>query len=78
MQGGYNWHFSPNLVAGIEGDIGLLRIKRSLVDFNDVEAFGVETDAYGTLRARLGYSNGPSLFYLTGGMGVRTPQEQLY
>jgi outer membrane immunogenic protein len=70
VQGGYNWHFSPNLVAGIEGDIGFLVIKRSVADFNDTVAFGVKTDAYGTLRGRLGYTSGPSLFYLTGGIAV--------
>ena len=70
MQGGYNWQFGPHLVAGIEGDIGYLGINRSVLDFNDIAAFGVKTDAYGTVRGRLGYSTGPSLFYLSGGIAV--------
>jgi outer membrane immunogenic protein len=69
VQAGYNWHIGPSTVAGVEGDVGFLRIKRSVVDFNDGETFGVNTGAYGTLRVRLGYSTGPSLFYLTGGVG---------
>jgi outer membrane immunogenic protein len=70
VQGGYNQQFGPHLVAGIEGDIGYLGINRSVLDFNDIAAFGVKTDAYGTLRGRLGYSTGPSLFYLSGGIAV--------
>ena len=70
VQAGYNWHIGPNLVAGIEGDAGILRINRSVVDWNDNEAFGVRTDAFATLRGRLGYTNGPSLFYVTAGVSA--------
>jgi len=65
MQAGYNWQFSPNWVAGLEGDIGGLGINRSLIDFS--LTVGVKTDWYGTLRGRLGYSTGPALLYVTGG-----------
>lgn len=64
---GFNWLFAPHWVAGIEGDIGHLRIARSFDDWGNVEAFGVNTDWYGTVRGRLAYTNGPSLFYATGG-----------
>ena len=66
---GFNWQFAPNWVAGIEADIGHLRIDRSFADWGDAVAFGVTTDWYGTVRGRLGYTtNGPSLFYATGGL----------
>lgn len=68
VQAGFNWQFAPQWVAGIEGDVGYLGIKRSV---RDLELFttelGVKTDWYGTLRGRLGYTNGPSLIYATGG-----------
>jgi outer membrane immunogenic protein len=67
VQGGYNWQFDPHWVVGFESDIGYLGIKRSFQDFNDLDVFGVKTNWYGTLRPRLGYTSGPSLFYATGG-----------
>ena len=68
VQGGYNWQFSPHWVAGIEADIGYLGIDRSFIDWRDLDiVFGVKTDWYGTIRGRLGYTSGPSLFYVTGG-----------
>ena len=70
VQGGYNWHITPSAVAGVEGDLGFLRLKRSVIDYNDGETFSAKTQGYATFRARLGYSTGPSLFYLTGGIGL--------
>jgi outer membrane immunogenic protein len=66
-QAGYNWHFAPRWVAGIEGDTGHLGIKRSLEGL-DSGVFGVTAGAYGTIRGRIGYTNGPSLFYVSGGV----------
>jgi outer membrane immunogenic protein len=70
VQGGYNWHITPSAVAGVEGDLGFLRLKRAVINFQDGETFGVKGQGYATLRGRLGYSTGPSLFYLTGGVGL--------
>ena len=67
LQAGFNWQFAPNWVTGIEGDIGYLGIDRSFKNWITVLALGVKTDWYGTLRGRVGYTNGPSLFYATGG-----------
>ncbi len=67
VQGGYNWQFTPQWVAGIEGDIGYLGINRSFSNWDNDTAFGVKTDWYGTIRGRLGYSTGPALLYVTGG-----------
>lgn len=74
VQGGYNWQFNPNWVAGIEADIGYLGIDRTFPLDDFVAAIGVKTNWYSTVRGRLGYTNGPSLFYVTGGgafMSVR-------
>jgi len=67
VQGGYNWQFARQWLAGFEGDIGYLGINRSFTDFNENRAFGFKTNWYATLRGRLGYTAGPSLFYATGG-----------
>jgi outer membrane immunogenic protein len=48
---GYNWQRASNLVLGIEGD----------VDFAD------GLDYLATVRGRLGWAAGPTLFYATGG-----------
>ncbi len=69
---GYNWHFAPSLVAGVEGDFSWLGINRSSPQYNDFSAtrnatLGVKTSWLATLRGRLGYSTGPALLYVTGG-----------
>jgi outer membrane immunogenic protein len=51
---GYNWQRDSNWVFGIEGDID-----------------GVDSDIVNflaSIRGRLGWASGPSLFYLTGGV----------
>ena len=67
VQAGFNWQFSPSAVAGIEGDVGYLGISRSFLDLRDDVVLGARTSWYGTVRGRLGYASGPSLFYATGG-----------
>jgi outer membrane immunogenic protein len=67
VQGGYNWQIAPQWVAGVEGDINWLGVDRVRRDLASNAEFGIETDWYATLRARLGYTNGPTLIYLTGG-----------
>lgn len=49
---GYNWQRPDNIVLGVEGD----------VDFGD------DIDYLATIRGRLGYAAGPTLFYATGGV----------
>jgi outer membrane immunogenic protein len=64
---GYNWQFGRNWVAGIEGDIGYLGLSHNVQDWNDTFSYNSKTSWLGTLRGRLGYSNGPTLSYVTGG-----------
>jgi outer membrane immunogenic protein len=70
LQGGYNWQLDPRWVIGIEGDIGWLGIDRTRQDWSELQAFGIETDWYATIRGRVGYSTGPSLLYVTGGAAI--------
>ena len=70
---GFNWHLSPNWVAGLEADFQ--RSNQSASACTDIcnSQFGLfatteqKISRFGTVRARLGWSTGPSLFYLTGG-----------
>jgi outer membrane immunogenic protein len=65
---GYNYQFSPNIVAGVEGDIGFLRLGRDVVDFQDNNTiYNSKTSWLATARGRIGWSNGPTLSYVTGG-----------
>jgi outer membrane immunogenic protein len=70
VQGGYNWQLAPQWVGGFEGDVGYLRIDRSFLEFDNNSIVGLRTGWYGTVRGRLGFTNGPSLFYATGGVAL--------
>ena len=63
---GYNWQFNRNWVLGVEGDVGYLSLDRLYTEYED---FGInsKTTWMGTLRGRAGYTNGPTLSYVTGG-----------
>jgi len=52
VHAGYNWQRNDHLVLGVEGD----------VDFAD------DINYLATLRGRIGYAAGPTLFYATGGV----------
>jgi outer membrane immunogenic protein len=67
---GYNWQFAPRWVAGIEGDFSWLGIDHTVDAYNIVPGLGsynLDTRWLATARARLGYSTGPALLYVTGG-----------
>jgi outer membrane immunogenic protein len=80
LQSGYNWQFAPTWVAGIESDFQYGKIKGTIsclltcggalppvgtgyTQFTVTDAL----DSFGTVRARLGYAMGSTLFYGTGG-----------
>jgi outer membrane immunogenic protein len=58
LQVGYNWHFAPNFVFGIEGDISWTGVESPA---------NVKLDYIATIRARLGYAVNNVMFYGTGG-----------
>ena len=73
---GYNWHAAPNWVFGIEADLQGSG-QRDSVCLNCVvitaegpigTTLTQRIDWFGTLRARAGWTNGPVLFYATGGL----------
>jgi len=71
---GYNWQLSPLWLVGIEGDYGYLGGGQLFTDFNDnvpgdnIDA-GEKNRWYATLRGRAGFLTGPSLIYVTSGIG---------
>lgn len=68
VMAGYNWQFAPAWVAGVEGDVSWLGINHSVDDYNDSLAlYTLDTRWLATARARIGYSTGPALLYVTGG-----------
>lgn len=64
FQFGYNYHIAPNWVLGYEVDV-------SFGDISDVSGLAVfgdqKVEVFGTARARLGYVQGPWMFYATAG-----------
>ncbi len=80
VQAGYNWQ-AGNTVFGIETDIQGASLEDNKTCF-DCGPGGVSINSklpwFGTVRGRLGYAVGPSLFYATGGFaygGVKTTFE---
>jgi len=68
LTGGYNWQFDPHWVVGLEGDIGYLGLDHESQQYNESTLrVNSKTSWIGTLRGRVGYSNGPTLTYITGG-----------
>jgi outer membrane immunogenic protein len=77
VQAGYNWQ-TGNTVFGIETDIQGASLEDNKTCF-DCGPGGLAINSklpwFGTVRGRLGYAVGPSLFYATGGFaygGVKT------
>jgi len=73
LQAGYNWHLSPSLVFGIEGDIQLSGVDDKVGPNATVPAGGIvrgssDVQWLGTLRGRLGWAADRTLFYATGGL----------
>lgn len=66
---GYNWHFSPNWVFGIEGDISSADIHGTASAFGGFLTVNSKADVLASLRARVGYAMDRTLLYVTGGLG---------
>jgi outer membrane immunogenic protein len=66
---GYNFMITPSILLGIEADAAWARISGDTVtDIGLGDTLTSHTiDAFGSVRARLGYAAGPWLFYATGG-----------
>ena len=74
---GYNWHFAPSLVVGIEADFQGAAINQTYCAFQ-CEFFTVAADNklqwFGTLRPRVGYAQAGWLWYITGGFAYARVQ----
>jgi outer membrane immunogenic protein len=76
LQLGYNWMLTPNFVAGLVADIQASGMKASgsnvvtpcLSCATSTQTNSVETDWFGTFRAKLGLAQNNWLFYATGGL----------
>jgi outer membrane immunogenic protein len=66
---GYNLQLSPVWLVGIEGDFGYLGGGQLFGEWDDFIETGEKNRWYATLRGRVGYVTGPSLLYVTGGVG---------
>ena len=75
--GGYNWQFAPHWVAGVEGDIGYLGLSHNIRQYNDLIFVDQKASWIATARARLGYTDGPTLSYITGGAAWIKPTDAL-
>lgn len=70
VQGGYNWQTS-NIVYGVEADIQASSQRDNKTCLTCTVGLGAAYDTkqpwFGTVRGRLGYAAGSTLFYATGG-----------
>jgi outer membrane immunogenic protein len=69
---GYNWQLAPTWVFGVEADFQGTSQKdtatvTSVVEFPSTLTTTHKLDWFATARARLGYTNGDWLWYVTGG-----------
>jgi outer membrane immunogenic protein len=72
VQIGFNWQATPHLVLGIEVDwqAGNQKDSQTCISIcgpGDYARISQELGSFATLRGRLGWANGPVLYYVTGG-----------
>ncbi len=81
LQFGYNWHFRPMWLFGVEGDFQISGIKDT---YNFIYPGGgasfatLAIDYFATLRARLGYVMDRNLFYVTAGGAIAKFQANVF
>jgi outer membrane immunogenic protein len=66
---GYNLQLAPVWLVGVEGDFGYLGGGQLFQEFDDSTTAGEKNRWYATPRGRVGYVTGPSVIYVTGGVG---------
>lgn len=76
---GYNWVVAPSLLAGIEGDIGVMDLgAKDKVIFDGHVWKAQFGPMWGTARARIGILYGQALFYGTAGLAFMSVDETGY
>jgi len=68
---GYNYQFGPNWVAGAEADMSWSGMEgQQHMYIYDGHDWSGGWDGFATIRARIGYAFGTTLFYGTGGLAL--------
>lgn len=69
---GYNWQFTPNVLVGLEGEVGYLGGARRADPLSPgLDTVGrINDSAYGLITARLGFTADRALFYVKGGLAL--------
>jgi outer membrane immunogenic protein len=76
LQGGYDYQFSPNFVAGIEGQYSWLSGSVGAV-FPGGFAYTNNQRGLGSITGRVGYTWGPGLLYVKGGYAYSDNNEKV-
>jgi outer membrane immunogenic protein len=76
LQGGYDYQFSPNFVAGVEGQYSWLSGNVGAV-FPGGFAYTNNQRGLGSITGRVGYTWGPGLLYVKGGYAYSDNNESV-
>ena len=71
VQGGFDYQFAPNFVAGVEAQYSWLPANNNGVLLPGGALVTDNTDQIGSITGRLGYTWGPALLYAKGGYAWR-------
>ena len=71
VQGGFDYQFAPNWVAGIEAQYSWLNSNTTGVTFPGAVLITSKNDQIGSVTGRFGYTWGPALLYGKGGFAWR-------
>jgi len=70
--GGYNYMVTANILAGVEGDVGLMALSSPRKNIYDGHLWKAKFGPFwGTVRGRAGYAHNDWLFYGTGGLAFK-------
>ena len=71
ITGGYNWMWRPDIVFGVEGDIGAMNVSQGSTEVFDGHIWSTSIGSlWGTLRGRAGYAFDSVLIHATGGLAL--------
>ena len=71
ITGGYNWMWRPNILLGVEGDIGVMNVSQGATEVFDGHIWSTSTGSFwSTLRGRVGYVFDSVLVHASGGLAL--------
>jgi outer membrane immunogenic protein len=69
ISGGYNWMWTPEILFGVEGDLGVMNVSQGTTTVFDGHNWSTDIGPiWGTLRGRAGYTFDSVLIYATTGL----------